>query len=201
MPQPTLSPISTSSNTSKEERVMRNYKAVVKAINDFNIYRYEYLISQLANNGVVDTSAVDSTVSNNISSMQSLTSHGEPSIHFLNDFISDITDASSIKFDSTILYLPKDFQGTDHLKSGETYPGSSAFDSSSDYNGRKQQIQTMHNEIMNMRNDLDIKLQQLYQTNNSILYDYKMGYDTSMYVGILWTILATSVLYYVFVKL
>jgi hypothetical protein len=65
---------------------------------------------------------------------------------------------------------------------------------------QKDILNTYYNNILHLRGDLDNKLNILYQTNNSFLSDYKREFDTSVYTGILWTILATSLLYYVFTK-
>jgi hypothetical protein len=62
-------------------------------------------------------------------------------------------------------------------------------------------VKKYHEDIKKLRAELDIKLNALYQTNHSLLADYKYEYDTSIYTGILWTILASSVLYYVFTKM
>ena len=62
-------------------------------------------------------------------------------------------------------------------------------------------IDKKNEDILKLRAELDQKLQELYYTNNSLSSEHKVSYDTTMYTGILWTILATSVLYYVFVKL
>jgi hypothetical protein len=57
------------------------------------------------------------------------------------------------------------------------------------------------NEIQTLRSELDEKLRELYYTETSVLSDAKMEFDTAVYSGVLWTILATCVVYYVFVKL
>lgn len=55
--------------------------------------------------------------------------------------------------------------------------------------------------IKMLRSQLDENLRELYYTENSILSDSKMQLDTAVYSGVLWTVLATCALYYVFVKL
>jgi hypothetical protein len=57
------------------------------------------------------------------------------------------------------------------------------------------------NEYMNMkktRKDLDRKMREIYDEKNSDTY---MMFDNSVYTNLAWTVLATSVLYYLFVKL
>lgn len=61
----------------------------------------------------------------------------------------------------------------------------------------EQKFQT----IKMLRSKLDENLRELYYTDNSLLSDSKMQFDTAVYSGVLWTVLATCALYYVFVKL
>lgn len=56
-----------------------------------------------------------------------------------------------------------------------------------------------HEEIVNLRNELDIKLFELNNVQNSAAGESKMQMDSSIYVTILWTTLATSIIYFMFV--
>jgi hypothetical protein len=70
------------------------------------------------------------------------------------------------------------------------------------YDASFQYIKNTHqNDILKLRSELDAKLKELYATEDSRMNEYANYYDTTMYVGILWTILATSGLYYAFTKL
>jgi hypothetical protein len=60
---------------------------------------------------------------------------------------------------------------------------------------------TYQNDVVKIRNELDIKMQELYGIEGSIVDEHQKHYDTTMYIGLLWTILATSSLYFVFTKL
>ena len=62
-------------------------------------------------------------------------------------------------------------------------------------------IDNKFNEIQKLRSELDEKMRELYYTETSILSDSKMEFDTAIYSGILWTILATCTVYYIFIKL
>lgn len=62
-------------------------------------------------------------------------------------------------------------------------------------------IDESYNRIVNLRSQLDEKLSELYFAENSILTDDKLMYDTTIYTGVLWTILATVTVYYLFVDL
>lgn len=70
------------------------------------------------------------------------------------------------------------------------------------YDASFQYIKNTHqNDVLKLRSELDAKLKELYSTEDSRMNEYANYYDTTMYVGILWTILATSGLYYAFTKL
>lgn len=55
--------------------------------------------------------------------------------------------------------------------------------------------------ITAQRADLDLKLRNLYSAENSISAMNRVELDAAIYANILWTILATSMLYMVFTKL
>jgi hypothetical protein len=72
----------------------------------------------------------------------------------------------------------------------------------------KSQFQTNHsqiisraNEINTIRSDLDNKMRELYKIDGNLHQDYFLQYDSVMYTGILFSILATTILYYTFTKL
>jgi hypothetical protein len=62
-------------------------------------------------------------------------------------------------------------------------------------------INSNHGDVLKLRAELDQKLIELYGLDNSIGEEYKINYDTTLYTGLIWSILATSVLYFVFVKI
>ena len=62
-------------------------------------------------------------------------------------------------------------------------------------------IKSEHATLVNTRSDLDLKLQQLYNLQNTAPNTYQTQLDSTVYSGILWTVLATTLIYYVFTKL
>jgi hypothetical protein len=60
---------------------------------------------------------------------------------------------------------------------------------------------TYNNDILKLRGELDAKMKELYVTPDSRMHESKVIYDSTIYAGLLWTILATSGLYFVFTKL
>jgi len=58
-----------------------------------------------------------------------------------------------------------------------------------------------HQQITKLRNDLDNKLLELNNNSISVFGESKIQMDASIYVTILWTTLATAVVYYTFVHM
>ena len=60
-----------------------------------------------------------------------------------------------------------------------------------------------YQEILNLRNKLDMKLQSLLNKNelNTPFSQNQLQLDSTVYTTVLWTVLATSILYYVFIKI
>ena len=57
-----------------------------------------------------------------------------------------------------------------------------------------------YNTLLTLRNELDNKLQELYSLNGSIPMLYQEERDSAVYATILWTILASCLLYYLLTK-
>lgn len=83
----------------------------------------------------------------------------------------------------------------DLSKFSSTLPSNAVEDAA--FNAIKAQYQT--NSAL--RAQLDAKLQELYNTQGSLPNLHQAQVDSTVYAGILWTVLATSLIYYVFIKL
>jgi hypothetical protein len=57
------------------------------------------------------------------------------------------------------------------------------------------------NENIALRNDLDNKVAEILKVKNSYYGESKQHLDTTIYANIMWTVLATSILYFIFAKL
>jgi hypothetical protein len=96
--------------------------------------------------------------------------------------------------------------GTNTLTGGDVYrvlntnlnnaPSKQQYNDSYDY-----VTKTYNSDVLKMRGELDAKMRELYATPDSRMFEYKQSYDSTIYAGILWTILATTGLYFVFTKL
>jgi hypothetical protein len=67
------------------------------------------------------------------------------------------------------------------------------------YDASRNAITSIYkNNILPLRTELDEKLKELNNLDSTISKEYKTRYDLTMYAGIVWATLATSVIYYVF---
>jgi len=64
-----------------------------------------------------------------------------------------------------------------------------------------EKLQNDYNEMIQMRNTIDGQLQELLHKENTDLQQNKLRLDSTVYTTVLWTVLATSVLYYAFIKI
>jgi hypothetical protein len=69
------------------------------------------------------------------------------------------------------------------------------------YSEVQSDIKTNYDKINSTRANLDEQLKNLYNIQNSSAYMAGQNIDSSIYAGVLWTILATSFIYYVFTKI
>lgn len=69
------------------------------------------------------------------------------------------------------------------------------------YDASYNELITKYNNNIKTRGSLDLKLKEIYATDGSIQSELKLNMDTSVYASIMWSVLATSLIYYVFVKL
>ena len=70
------------------------------------------------------------------------------------------------------------------------------------YDTSNNVISSKYNSILKDRNELEAKMKELYKTNDSLFNsDFRDKYNATMLTGIIWSILAGSILYYTFTKL
>lgn len=62
-------------------------------------------------------------------------------------------------------------------------------------------LNTDYSNLVNQRSKIDVELQNLYNIQRSVPNMYSESMDYTIYTSILWTVLATSIVYYVFTKL
>ena len=71
------------------------------------------------------------------------------------------------------------------------------------YDASLNQLKSDYVNLLQLRSDIDLKLQNLTKTDNSNSVTAMTGHtlDATIYANLLWTILATSLVYIVFTKL
>ena len=62
-------------------------------------------------------------------------------------------------------------------------------------------ITKKHKDIVQLRSELDAKLKEVYATEDSLAYEQKRLFDGTVYTSLVWTVLATTTLFYVFKNL
>jgi hypothetical protein len=119
------------------------------------------------------------------------------------------TEKSTLESELTTLYndIDKNINGTiardgvnGILTQINSIPNASNI-SAAAYETKYDDIKERHNDILTMRQDLDIKLKDLYGTEDSIGNMHKQQLDSTIYTEILLTSLATALLYYIFTEL
>jgi len=78
---------------------------------------------------------------------------------------------------------------------------SSAFVVTQKPNSNYDDIIANNKKIQDLRNELDLKLKDLNHTPDSRFQTYEDNYNYELMMNITWSILATSIIYYVFAKL
>ena len=73
--------------------------------------------------------------------------------------------------------------------------------STSKYRDDNNKIETQNLENNKLRNDLDKKLRELYNDPGSISLNHSLDYDSTIYSGLLITVIASSLIFYAFTKL
>jgi len=69
------------------------------------------------------------------------------------------------------------------------------------YQSVHDDILSDYEKVLKLRYELDMKVKQLYNPENSKIADFKYSYDSTIYSGIIISALATSMLYFVFTEL
>ena len=72
---------------------------------------------------------------------------------------------------------------------------------SSSYGNIASSLQTNYQNLLNTRKQMDENVQKIIGQDNSPLYEKQSILDSAVYTTLLWTVLATSILYYAFTKL
>jgi hypothetical protein len=108
--------------------------------------------------------------------------------HFGNNIVTDLSYINALTLASNSL-----------ITDLSSYSANSNTDVS--WNVALQRNINQYNKNIELRSKLDLAMNDLYSGDQSIAMYQKKSLDSVVYANILWTILATSLVYYVFVKL
>jgi len=168
----TYSPTSASSWSTSKDSIPLNCLTAISSDASLNDY-----ISNTGNN------PTKVNLYNHLKSLPNCTSGGT---NYINDLSSNITNDYNAKFGNVL----RDYAVLQTAYNNYTSPDS--------YLGN---LDNSYNNIKTTRSSLDNELLNLYNIQGTIPDIYKKQVDSSLYAGILWTVLATSLVYYVFIKL
>ncbi len=62
-------------------------------------------------------------------------------------------------------------------------------------------IENKHSEIVKFRKEMDVKLAELNEIHNSMAKENRLYHDTTVYMSLIWATMATSIVYFIFVRL
>ena len=74
-------------------------------------------------------------------------------------------------------------------------------DDARDFKTKKRLLDASYNTLLEKRQDADYMMNELIGTETSVNAEKRNVSDASVYTSILWTTIATTMLYYIFVKL
>jgi hypothetical protein len=114
------------------------------------------------------------------------------STYLNNDLTSDKTPISDTELKQYIFKLQTEISNLKKTSASKTH---------AEYDRALIKLIADYREMANQRADLDVRLEELYDMNSSKRALSKRELDSSMYANILWTILATLIIYVVFVYL
>lgn len=69
------------------------------------------------------------------------------------------------------------------------------------YDASLNALMNNYKNLSNLRSQQDMKLMELYKNTNSMSHETGLNMDSSVYVNVLWTVLATSIILLIFLKL
>ena len=116
----------------------------------------------------------------------------------INDGSSDSTCRDSSKLSDKTTTLKKDIKAI--LDKRTDMQGDSRFSVLKDLPSTDE-LKAKHANLQTLRNKMDVQLAELYNVEGSIPNMYKNQMDSTVYASILWTVLATSMVYYIFTKM
>ena len=111
---------------------------------------------------------------------------------------ANVTENSCASYTEETLLEAKNNVNTAITNVNNALDGLNEGKSIGEYDASHNVIGTTHKDIMKLRSELDLKLKEIYATEDSIAHQHKQMFDGTAYTSLVWTVLATSTLFYVF---
>ena len=118
-----------------------------------------------------------------------------PSVNTKDGKISIILNKTCEEIKNKVLACEKEIKNQDDKYSAYFTNQNSA------YNVTKDGVVSRYNTLTDMRKKLDQDVLKVLGADNSPMYEKQSILDSAVYTTLLWTVLATSVLYYTFTKI
>jgi hypothetical protein len=183
-------PTSTNNNVLKSVEGFTGFKSSV--LEGYTVYSNPNLPSGSTNNSAFDleNDLVDKINKFNIAYYNLLSTPTTPAAAYTN--ASDALTSARTNLNTAITNL-----NTKIGQIGSATPkiSNAMFDAS------HSEIKTTAAQIDTLRADLDMKMQEIIKAKDGIPTDSSINHDTAAYTTILWTALATSALFFIFVKI
>jgi len=189
--------INSPTNTAKVDAFNEIYKVyynnVIKTNNGNNDYSDEinsnYCLPKINTDTATSLCPANDTASGH-------TNYANPSNLFYLG--GDATNAPKMKYKDLRPYLKDCADNLPNLKDISNTSGNAYYNKNIELT---QTLPTNYASMVNTRKDLDAKMQEILATKGSIVNEQQNYIDGSVYTTLLWTVLATSLVFYTFTKI
>lgn len=172
----------TSLNSNDKQRMIDSYNTV------YNLYYKKVIIDNNPNGTVGPTDITDRNICTTAGSGSNYCPDGTDTNKAAN---AQFTDGNNnVTYNTLKLYLDDCAEKLD--ATDPNYMLDTSFNNT---------MVTSYDLLKEKRNDLDMRMKEILGNNQSILHEDQNYIDGSVYSTLLWTVLATSLIYYTFTKL
>jgi len=172
----------TSSNSTDKQKLINSYNAV------YNLYYKNVIVGNNPNGPVMPTDITDTGLCTTAGGNVNYCPDGSNAAKAANAQFKN--SDGTVTYNTLKLYL--DDCATKMDATDPNYIADTSFNNI---------IDTSYNLLREKRNDLDMKMKEILGNSQSILYEDQNYIDGSVYTTLLWTVLATSLIYYTFTKI
>ena len=183
----TFEPFDTATPKKTEPTIFELEKTVFTNLNIFNAAYAEFIRCNTTSNITIDKTTCPNPIADNRYLIQLATTLND-SIDALTNALKDIT-ASTTTSEYTL------------GQTNKTTRSGPADISPDEYNTRYNALGVFYDNLTKVRAELDLKMKDLSNDNESMSQTYNEQLNATIYASAVWTVLASSLVYYVFVKM